>query len=495
MFFILLLLGAITLFYVWLKWNYSHWKRNNVPGPDPTYIFGNVGSTLNFSEHFGIVAENWYKNFPNVPYVGYYKMMKPAVLLRDPELIKDVTTTNFNSFRNNDANISKRFDPLTATNPFFSEDDDWKEGRKSISPMFSQNRLKNILPVMNEVADDFIKFIKSYPTNTNFNAKDLSTRFTTENVIKTAFSIDPGCFEKDEQSEFLKVGKDLFAPSFLVGLKFLAIPFLPKWAFELIPVPFVPPAMDTWFRNLVRINKNSRSKDYQSNDLFQTLLQIQEKHNFDETFLAGHSLSFFMDGTETSAIALSFVLYELAQNPQCQTILYEEILRTITKYDGKITYDALQEMTYLESIIYEATRLHPPALYLAKLCNKPYTLPKIANQQKPTTIQPGTSITIPILGIHMDPKYYTDPEKFKPERFNQEEQRNRHKETFLTFGEGPRICLGMRFAVLQMKVALVRIALNLHIKLSPQHKPIVIDTQSLLLYPKDGILLQFESRQ
>lgn len=68
-------------------------------------------------------------------------MLRPAIVLRDPDLIKDVLTTNFNSFRNNDANISKRFDPLSATNPFFNEDDEWRDGRKTISPMFSQSKV------------------------------------------------------------------------------------------------------------------------------------------------------------------------------------------------------------------------------------------------------------------------------------------------------------------------------------------------------------------
>lgn len=93
-----------------------------------------------------------------------------------------------------------------------------------------------------------------------------------------------------------------------------------------------------------------------------------------------------------------------------------------------------------------------------------------------------------------DPKYYPTPEKFIPERFNEEEQRNRHSGTFLGFGDGPRICPGMRFAIAQVKVALAMIIQNFRIKLSPNHKPIVIDPQTLLSYPKDGILVRFEAR-
>lgn len=95
--------------------------------------------------------------------------------------------------------------------------------------------------------------------------------------------------------------------------------------------------------------------------------------------------------------------------------------------------------------------------------------------------------------FNRDPKYYPDPEEFKPERFNEEDKKE-NKSTFLTFGDGPRICTGVRFATMQIKVALAYISLNFRIKISPNHKPIVIDSQSLVSYPKDGILLNFESR-
>lgn len=93
-----------------------------------------------------------------------------------------------------------------------------------------------------------------------------------------------------------------------------------------------------------------------------------------------------------------------------------------------------------------------------------------------------------------DAKYYPNPDDFQPERFNEEEVHKRPKCVYLGFGEGLRACLGMRFALIQLKVALVQITLNLHIKPSPAQKPIVIDPQSLMAYPKDGIYVRFEQR-
>lgn len=61
MFVIALLLGVLTLFYIWLKWNYSYWKRNHVPGPEPTMFVGNIGATFTFTDHWGVIVANWYK--------------------------------------------------------------------------------------------------------------------------------------------------------------------------------------------------------------------------------------------------------------------------------------------------------------------------------------------------------------------------------------------------------------------------------------------------
>lgn len=123
--------------------------------------------------------------------------------------------------------------------------------------------------------------------------------------------------------------------------------------------------------------------------------------DYDEEILAGHSISLFFDGTETSATALSYTLYELARNPHCQAILYDEVRRVLEKHGGKLTYAALQEMTYLEGSFLESIRMNPPILHLGKLCIKPYTLPQTTKRTKPITISPGTTVYLPIHGIHM----------------------------------------------------------------------------------------------
>lgn len=102
-------------------------------------------------------------------------------------------------------------------------------------------------------------------------------------------------------------------------------------------------------------------------------------------------------------------------------------------------------------------------------------------------------VMIPAISIHMDPEVYRDPETFDPDRFNKEESGNRHPCANLPFGEGPRICIGLRFGVMQAKIGLVSLLRSFKFTKSGKTEvPIVMDISSALLMPRDDIHLKVE---
>jgi cytochrome P450 family 6 len=88
----------------------------------------------------------------------------------------------------------------------------------------------------------------------------------------------------------------------------------------------------------------------------------------------------------------------------------------------------------------ETLRKYPPGPFLPRECTKNYTLPGTD-----ITIEKGTLIIIPVMGLHRDQKYYPDPEKFDPDRFSEEMKNNKPQFAYLPFGEGPRVCIGKRY--------------------------------------------------
>lgn len=95
-----------------------------------------------------------------------------------------------------------------------------------------------------------------------------------------------------------------------------------------------------------------------------------------------------------------FALYELANSPECQEHLYSEIIEKTKKCGGQLTYEAFQEIEYLDWVLSEALRLHPPFMAMLKVCTEKYTLPKVSSNAQPLTIYPGTPVHIPITAIH-----------------------------------------------------------------------------------------------
>ncbi|PSN30022.1 Cytochrome P450 9e2 [Blattella germanica] len=141
----------------------------------------------------------------------------------------------------------------------------------------------------------------------------------------------------------------------------------------------------------------------------------------------------------------------LATHPEVYEKLQNEVDKTMEENDGKLTYEAIMNMKYLDMTISETLRIYPPASVVDRVCTQNYVL----EANPPAEIFPGECIYIPIFGLHRDPRHFPEPEKFDPERFSDENRHNINPYTYLPFGVGPRSCIGNRFALLEAKSVLV----------------------------------------
>lgn len=174
--FAMLLLSVIvvaTLCYFWLKHRYTYWERHGVKGPKPVFFFGNLFKSLTLQEHFSIAPIQWYNTFDDVPFIGFYKLLKPAVLIRDPELQREILVKAFPNFHDNDANVSAD-DDLRSTNPFFKNGEQWQRGRTYFGSFFSANKIRQTLPCVLQVGKEWEKYVRGLGENTEVDAKDVS---------------------------------------------------------------------------------------------------------------------------------------------------------------------------------------------------------------------------------------------------------------------------------------------------------------------------------
>lgn len=194
-------------------------------------------------------------------------------------------------------------------------------------------------------------------------------------------------------------------------------------------------------------------------------------------------LTIFLAGHETTAVALSWTWYLLAQHPEAEARLHAELDRVL---GGRLpTFADLAELKWTRMVVEEAMRLYPPAYLIFRTAIGEDRIGEVR-------VAPGTTIAIWPYVTHRNPKLWPEPLRFDPERFAPERVAQRHRFAYLPFGGGPRICIGNSFALTEAQIILATIAQRYRLRLAPGHavQPIGLVT----LRTKDGIWVTLEPR-
>ncbi|KXJ78555.1 hypothetical protein RP20_CCG004239 [Aedes albopictus] len=448
--------GIISAIYLFLSWNFNYWRKLNVTGPKPRLLFGNLPNVLMQKQHIFYEYQTIYNDFKSEPAVGYFSVRTPQLMVRDPELIKEVLIKGFRYFSVNNFSdiVDEKSDPLFGRNPFSLSGDKWKARRAEATPAFTHSRIKTLAPLMDEVCGRMSEYLMKHNGNA-LDTKELTTKYTTDVVSSCIFAIDAQSFSKDKP-EIREMGRRMMDFSFSAQLVLMVTTFLPSIR-NLYKFTFVPRDVEQFF---IRIMKDAIRHRKENNivrhDYLDYLLSLQAKKQISEIDMAGHGVSFFADGLETSSLIMTYCLCDLASNPEVQHRLREEI-RHVQATRGDLDYDNIGEMIYLDQVLNESLRLHPIVPVLAKRCTESTIL--IGPKDKQIPVSAGTTVVVPLL-VQLDSQYYPDPKKYNPERFSPENggiKPYRERGVFFPFSEGPRMCLGMRFAIAQMKRGLVEI--------------------------------------
>lgn len=493
-----LLVTIVTIVYVYLAWHKNYWTKRNVPGPYPRLFLGNFPSFILRNRSFVEDFQDIYDEFRPKTYVaGVFNSRQPALLVMKPELIKDVLIKNFKNFQDNEFadSISKESDPIFARNPFMLKGEEWKEKRAEVTPAFTTSRMKALFPFVEDVSNRMKQYIAQHTTQGPIETRELCAKYTTDVVSSCIFAADAQSFTK-EKAEIREMGRKLLEPNFQVVLMFLLIGIMPALK-KIIKISFVPKDIERFFTNLMENAVNYREKNNEKRvDYLDHLISLRSKKQLSTLDMAAHGVTFFIDGFETSSLAMCFTLYELAKNPDCQTTLRAELMAARNE-DGTIDYDALLELPYLDQVLYEALRIWPPAAFLSKVCTIPTELE--VSEGKTVLVERGMPVMLPVWAVHRDAEYFEEPERFNPDRFaasNGGTKVYREKGCFIPFGDGPRQCLGMRFALMQVKRGLFEVITKYEISInSKTRQPLKLDPKTFIVCPLGGIWLDYKPIQ
>nr|AZZ89571.1 cytochrome P450 monooxygenase [Lagerstroemia speciosa] len=405
----------------------------------------------------------------------------PRLNIMNPDYLKEIFS-KIHDFQKPPSNPLVR---LLATGLASYEGEKWVTHRKIINPAFHSEKLKLMIPACysscNEVVTRWDKLI-STEGSVELDAWPELQNLTRDVISRIAFgsSYEEGkrIFELQEEQVDL-------------AIKFLQTVYIPGWRF--VPtkmnrrMKLVTNEVHSLLREIInRREKAIRAGEVAPGDLLGLLLESNMEEIQENNGNMGMSTEdvieecklFYFAGQETTSVLLVWTMILLSIHPKWQTQAREEVLQVFGR-DGKPDLVGLNHLKIVTMILYEVLRLYPPVIVLGRFIHKEMKLGEL-------TIPAGVQLALPIVLIHHDKELWgEDAKEFRPERFSEGiSKATKNQISYFPFGWGPRICIGMNFALIEAKMAMAMILQRFLFELSPSyaHAPETVIT----LHPQHG---------
>ncbi len=388
----------------------------------------------------------------------------PGILFNKPEHIHSILVEHAYDFDKGIA-IHNTFRPVIGDGIFSSEGDFHRHQRKLIAPPFQPRHIASYADIMGNYGE---QIQQTWADGATIDVNQQMTNVTMSVIGKALFDADVFT-ETDELGAAMTVTTEYVSHSLSA----------------LLPPPYSLPtprnrrthkAVQVLSNRIQRFIDERRNNPIERNDFLSILLQARDedgKPMSDEQVLA-ECLTLFGAGHETTATALSWTWYLLCRHPESYQKVQQEVDSVL---QGRTpTYADLARLPYCLQVFKEAMRLYPPAYAFSRraLCDVEidgYRVPK------------GRVVLIAPYTLHRREEYFPDPEKFDPERFTSEREKQLPRYAYLPFGAGPRICIGMYFAMTEGHLLLATIAQRVNFSLVPGQNIVPDPVRHLTLRP------------
>lgn len=248
-------------------------------------------------------------------------MRSPQIIAIDPKVVQEIWTAKFHNFEANQfSGVDKDVDPIFGRNPFSLVGQEWKEKRAELTPGFTSARNKASYPVMLDVCEKLSKFVgrkfndKEDSPIDGMEGRQLALRFTCEVVADCILGIQASGFESDEISIIQQMGSKLFDqnPAFIL---FFIISSICPAITKFYTLKIMPKKMEEFFLNMTREAISMRSEGKIDRvDFLNYLLDLKKKGKVNDVDITAHTISFLLDGMETSSLAIAHMLLLVSVN-------------------------------------------------------------------------------------------------------------------------------------------------------------------------------------
>ncbi|XP_052892668.1 cytochrome P450 4d1-like [Anopheles moucheti] len=462
--FVVLTLFVVYLSYLLLKY---HQKRQEVlkilgyfNGPKPDYFLGctNLFKDKTIPELFDTIVGCHRQYGKDVCFIGAFNDMELDIsCARNVEKVLLSKTTK----------KSYQYDfiePWLGTGLLLSFGEKWFQRRKIITPSFHFKILDQFMDVFNKEADMLITKLERHVNQKEFDIYDYITLYALDSICATSMGVHINA-QENPNNDYAKgvktVSEYVFRRNFSVLRKFPALFVLYPYARDQGRVikrlhDFTNSVIETRRKQLSQESKPLQDDDgstKQRDTFLDQLLKVKiDGKPLSTADIREEVDTFMFEGHDTTTSGISFTVLELAKHQDIQQKLYEEIDAVLGKEAGSIflTNSLLQELKYLDMVIKESLRLVPPVPFIGRKLLEDM-------EMNGTVLPAGTTVSLDIFCLHRNPAVFPEPEKFIPERFSDENEIKRGPYDYIPFSAGSRNCIGQKYALLEMKVTIVKL--------------------------------------
>jgi cytochrome P450 len=401
-----------------------------------------------------------------MPREAYQKLVSPLgrsrrsiLLVNAPDVVTTVLVDSNGIFPKNDLMVGA-LEPLVGDSIFVSSGPTWRRQRRMVEPAFSHMRINKAFDFMAAAVDDYARVLdRRAATGEAFSLDAAMSHLTADVICRTIFS-------KSLES---RAARDIF-DAFTVFEASVANVEIRRLLFgrpfEKIPQPARVLAACGQIRHHIgaMLDERMAAGGSQPDDIAGAVIAARDADTgaaFTREELIDQIGVFFLAGHETSASVLTWAFFILSQQPETVARMREEIARVAG--EGPIEMEHTKRLTFVRNVFRETLRLYPPITFIPRVALENTEIAGHA-------VKKGAMIMISPWAIHRHEALYRNPDRFDPDRFVPEREREIAQGAYMPFGVGPRLCVGAAFATIEACLILARLVRRYDFEVLDAHK-------------------------
>jgi cytochrome P450 len=406
-------------------------------------------------------------------------------MVNDPNLVKQVLDTQADAFPKSNL-LGEALKTLLGESIFTTSGGQWRKQRTMMDPAFAQARLNVAFPVMQAAVADMLTRLSALPDGAEYDLEVEMTHVTADIIFRTIFSVPIEQADAKriftEFASFQAIAPRLLMPT-IYGLRWLV------WPWDVWRSRRAALTIRHLLGQLIRVRFDAQhtGQPTETTDILQSFLDAKDEatgKGFDFEELLDQVAMLFLAGHETSASALTWATYLMANAPEVQERMHKEVVSHVADRQP-----ALADMRHLElvrNVFRETLRLFPPVGFMARQSASACPMGK-------KNIEKGATVVVSPWLIQRHHTLWDEPDAFNPDRYDNDASRESLKQAYLPFGMGQRVCMGAAFALQEATLILASLVREYRISALPDHEPRPVGR--LTIRSANGVRLKLHHRK